>query len=282
MPDRFSAAARAIAAIADDSIDLAAPLLEAIPVTGASVSTMGSLLGTRTLDASDRRAARIDELQFDLGEGPCWDAIRSARPVLEPDLLGHPVRHWPAFLSAIQSESVAALFAFPLMVGPLRFGAIDLYRDAAGELAGEETARAQELAAVVSRHVLRRAIRMAGIAEPAEGDRFSRRIVHQATGFVIAQLGVSAEDAELLIQGRAFADGRPMTAVAADIVERRTVFSADSGFIEDRAAGSPDADAPAPAPAPGRPMLGPPGPSRPTPCPPAGMRPTPPPQRSSE
>ncbi|THG33614.1 GAF and ANTAR domain-containing protein [Naasia lichenicola] len=230
-----------MAAIADDSVGLAAPLLDAIPVTGASVSTIGSLLGTRTLDASDRRAARIDELQFDLGEGPCWDAIQSARPILEPDLLGRPVRHWPAFLGAMQREPVAALFAFPLMVGPLRFGAIDLYRDAAGELAREDAARAEQLAAVVSRHVLRRAIRTAGIAEPAEGDRFSRRIVHQATGFVIAQLGVSAEDAELLIQGQAFSENRPMTEVATDIVERRTVFSMDSGFIEDRSTDAPPA-----------------------------------------
>ena len=50
---------------------------QVFPVTGSAVSTVGGFLGSETVAASDEYAARLDELQFDLGEGPCWDAVRS-------------------------------------------------------------------------------------------------------------------------------------------------------------------------------------------------------------
>jgi AmiR/NasT family two-component response regulator len=58
-------------------------------------------------------------------------------------------------------------------------------------------------------------------------------VIHQATGFVIAQLGVSASDAELLIRARAFAEARTMQQVADDIVGRRIRFTmAGAGIVD--------------------------------------------------
>ena len=172
-----------------------APFLDVLPVTGAAVSTLGELLGSETLIASDQRAARLDELQFDLGEGPCWDAVRLGRPVLETD-----VRHsgrWPAFSTAITAEDVSSIFAFPLAVGSLRFGAIDLYSTAPVRLDETQARQAGAMAAVVGRHVLRRALADIGAEEIPTG--YSRRIVHQATGVVLAQLDISPDDALSLI-----------------------------------------------------------------------------------
>ncbi|NUT58171.1 MAG: ANTAR domain-containing protein, partial [Agromyces sp.] len=52
-------------------------------------------------------------------------------------------------------------------------------------------------------------------------------------GFVIAQLGISPEDAHALIQGQALAEQRPMNDIAADIVERRLRFRVNGDRIED-------------------------------------------------
>ena len=101
--------------------------LSVFPVGGAAVSTIGQVLGSETLAASDPRAARLDELQFDLGEGPCWDAMRSAYPVLVPTLRSTGPARWPAFTESVVRDGVSSVFAFPLTVGPLRFGAVDLY-----------------------------------------------------------------------------------------------------------------------------------------------------------
>lgn len=217
----------------DDPV-AAEAVLAVVPLAGAAISTLGGLLGSETISASDDTIARVDELQFDLGEGPCWDAIATGLPVLEPDIRRRPVHTWPAFSPAISDADVAALFAIPLMVGPLRIGAIDMYDVRPRALEDGDLARATALAETVSRVVLRRAIEQSGLEEGPEPVRpFSRRRIHQATGFVIAQLGVSAADAELLIQARAFAESRSMLQVADDILSRRRRFTVRGGDIED-------------------------------------------------
>lgn len=233
--DGFAAAASALSQMEGADDDLTAPILEAIPVTGAAISTLGDFLGTQTVAVSDHVAARIDEVQFDVGEGPCWDALARRAPVLQPDLQATMQRHWPAFADAMASQEIGALFAFPLLIGPLRIGALDLYTVQPMELGGRDAKRSEVLASIVSRHVLRRAMQTAdSVIDTAEDHApNSRRMIHQATGFVIAQLGISAEDAHLLIQGQAFAQERSMREIAEDLLARRLSFERADNAIED-------------------------------------------------
>jgi hypothetical protein len=228
----LAAALDAVERSADDPTSFCQAFLQMFPVSGAAVSTVGDLLGSETVSASDEVAARVDELQFDLGEGPCWDAMRSARPVLIPDLRGQPAHVWPAFSAAIAEQDVGALFAFPLRVGPLRIGAVDLYAVDAANLSTVETQQASAMAAAVGRHVLRRALNTVGGDYEDTGNVFSRRVIHQATGMVMAQLRIPSDDARLVIQGHAFAASRPMMSIAEDIVERRLNFSRGDEGIE--------------------------------------------------
>jgi hypothetical protein len=192
-------------------------------VSGASISTFGPLLGAETISATDALALRVDELQFDLGEGPCWDALGTRRPVLQPDLGDDSLTSWPAFTNAVRAENIGAVFAFPLVFGPLDIGAVDLYSVDPVTLTREQQRQTLALSAIVSRILLRHALRESdGHSEPS---MFSRRLVHQATGMVLAQMGVSADDAHLLIQARAFAEGRTMQQVATDVVDRRIRFT---------------------------------------------------------
>jgi ANTAR domain len=231
--DEFQAALDEVNDAQGRESELWRPFLDVLPVQGASISTMATFLGTETIAASNPQAAKIDELQFDLGEGPCWDALALARPIFEPDIRSDPRRVWPVFSPAIRGENVGALFAFPLLFGPLRLGAVDLYAEDAAQLTALEARRTEALARVASRVVLLRALRLAGDRDPAlDVNRFSRRIIHQATGMVIAQLDISAEDAVLLIQAHAFAVDRSMRDVADDIVERRLSFEDGTTGIE--------------------------------------------------
>lgn len=210
------------------SPDFCAPFLAALPVTGAAISTLGDLVSPETVCASDPQAARLDELQFDLGEGPCWDASASRRPVIEPDIQRAPLGSWPAFVDAIQDTSVRAMFAFPLLLGPINLGVIDLYSDAVGTLRTDYERTAEALAEAASRRllhdILARLERDPSLDEA--GTEFSRRRIHQATGAVIAQLGVSAQDAALVIRAHAFATSRPVREVADDILTWQLDFSA--------------------------------------------------------
>ena len=221
---------------AGSAVDYTRPFMEQLPVSGAAVSTMGELLGTETISASDPVAARLDELQFDLGEGPCWDAVRLRRPVMEADVRGRPSQVWPAFSQAALDEGVAALYAFPMLIGPLRIGAIDMYSREARTLDPSQTKQAELLADLAGRRVLQRALRaMTEDYSEDTGNPYSRRIVHQATGMVLAQLSMSADDALLVIQAHAFATNRPMMEVSQDVLDGRLDLSAVEGEGESSA-----------------------------------------------
>lgn len=223
MTDAFQTASDALSDFDGDVSELARPFIEFLPVTGASVSTFGPLLDAETVSATDARAERVDELQFDLGEGPCWDALTTRSPVLEPNFAARTSSTWPAFSDAIKSERIGALFAFPLLLGPLGVGAVDLYSVEPMALTADQQRQTQVLSSLVGRILLRHALRLSD--PPTDRSMYSRRLIHQATGMVLIQAGVTAEDARLLIQARAFAENRSMREVADDVVERRIRFT---------------------------------------------------------
>jgi hypothetical protein len=124
-------------------------------------------------------------------------------------------------------RDVSAIFAFPLVVGTLDLGAVDLYAEAPGALTPQQIAGATSLAEVAAWQVLRRVLDDQDMDVPDDelSARSSRREVHQATGMVLAQLNISAKDAALLLRAHAFASGRSVREVATDVVERRLDFS---------------------------------------------------------
>ncbi len=226
----FERARRELSFAHERNTSLCGPFLGALPVAGVAVSLLSGPIGQSTVCASDATAARLDELQFDLGEGPCWQALATRRPVLTPDLRGEPHPAWPVFAEALgrdaRSGEVAAMFAFPLVVGSLGIGAVDLYTTATGELSKTQVADASALASVTAWQVLRRVLGEAPIESlDADGERSSRREVHQATGMVLAQLDITAAEAALLLRAHAFSTGRSVRDFATDVVERRLDFS---------------------------------------------------------
>ncbi|MCS5735459.1 GAF and ANTAR domain-containing protein [Herbiconiux daphne] len=242
----FDAAMDALANAHRSRASLCDPFVDVLPVTGASISVLSRDFGTQTICASDRQAARLDELQFDLGVGPCWDAVSRHVPIIEPDVRNTTTAAWPPFIEAIQHDDVGALYAFPLVIGALDVGAVDLYSTSTGGLSPADIRHASSLASVAARQVLRRVVATDDSAE-AQGDAAlvdeldaagagasdfastgfgsSRREIHQATGMVLAQLSISAEDALLLLRGRAYSSGRSLSEVANDVVERRLSFA---------------------------------------------------------
>jgi hypothetical protein len=60
-----------------------------------------------------------------------------------------------------------------------------------------------------------------------DGLHSDRAEVHQATGMILAQLDIPAQDAFVRLRAYAFADRRPLGEVARDVVARRLVFTED-------------------------------------------------------
>jgi hypothetical protein len=198
-------------------------------VTGAGISTMTGSGVRSVLCATDPVAELIETLQFTLGEGPCVDVVRHRSPVIIPDIARSEdlaTGRWPAFMDGISATGVGALFAFPLAIGAMALGALDLYRDCPGDLpdaALEGALTAADAATLALLHG------MSGPRASARDDLESHSLsfaqVHQATGMVQVQMGVSTEEAFLLVRAHAFASGRSVTDIARDVVQRRLRFS---------------------------------------------------------
>lgn len=211
---------------------LCAGFLKSLPISGAAISVFAGLAPETMVCASDAISARIDELQFDLGEGPRWEALQTRRPVLMPDVRRGPHGAWPVFAKSLVELDVAALFVFPLTLGALDIGVVELYSSEPGPLSPAKHSMALHLADAATWHLLRQLLTLDpghGADAPPDGSPLSRREVHQATGMVLAQSGTTARDALLLIRAHAFAHGRTVREVARDVVSRSLDFSPEGG-----------------------------------------------------
>ena len=108
--------------------DLVRACARSLPVSGVGLALMTPKGPAGTVAATDGAALELEELQFTLGEGPCVDASSSGRPVLQPDLAATGPHRWPVFAGGALAAGVAAVFAFPLRVGAIHVGVLDLYR----------------------------------------------------------------------------------------------------------------------------------------------------------
>jgi hypothetical protein len=206
--------------------DLCRPFVERLSVTGASISVIGRRMRRMTVCSSDRVAARLEGLQFDLGEGPQWEVMKTGIPVLSADLSPQATAGWPVFGDAAARLGAAALFAFPLAIGAVTVGVINLYRTTPGALDVRMIALARSLTDQVAGAAVKAAICSAEADDDPEdaGTATMRREVHQATGMILAQLELSATEAFSLLRGHAFASSRTMEDVATDVVARRLDF----------------------------------------------------------
>jgi hypothetical protein len=208
---------------------IAALCVQTLGVKGAGISMVTNEGNRGVVCATDDIAAQIEDLQFTLGEGPCVDAVSTGAPVMvgdlhQPDDIA--VDRWPAFMKGATSIGVRAVFAFPLRIGAISVGAIDMYRDSPGELANQDISGALLAADSAALALLR--------LDAGPNDTFADDVdnratyqlqVHQATGMVQVQLGVKTEEAFLMLRARAFASGRPLADIATDVVARRLRFS---------------------------------------------------------
>jgi len=197
-------------------------------MSGAGIMLMSGDVPRGSLCSTDDVSALIERLQYDLGEGPCVDAHRLDHPVLEPDLAEPATPRWLAFTGPALDAGARAVFGFPLHVGAVRLGALNLHRDRPGALDGEQHADALVMADVAAEAVLLLQAKAppGTLAAELEAGADFRYVVHQAAGMVAAQLDVSVTQALIRLRAYAFGNDRPLTDVARDVVARNLRFEA--------------------------------------------------------
>jgi len=218
------------------ALDLEADLERSLPETlclqcaatldlcGAGMALMNDAGHQGVVGASGPLAARLEDLQFELGEGPALDASRANAPVLDPDLSAGETARWPGFGPAAEAAGVRAVFALPLQVGAVRLGSLCLYRPAPGHLDRDETASAfayADAAVVVLLHLQAQMLPSLALHPDLREPLEYRAEVHQATGFLAVQASIGLTEALLLLRAHAFASDRPLLQVARDVLAGR-------------------------------------------------------------
>jgi GAF domain-containing protein len=132
----------------------------------------------------------LDAVQYDLGEGPCVDALREADAVVAPDLAAD--RRWPRYVPAAVQHGVRSQMAIKLYLdeeGTL--GGLNLYSTASSAI----DPQAEPMAELFATHA---ALALGNAREKATLNEAlsTRQVIGQAIGIVMERYDISS--------GRAF------------------------------------------------------------------------------
>ena len=228
---RYLTARALIAAEAADGVHgvagslqrLCRSLTKHLSLTGVAISLMSEAGSQGVAAASDDDIKQIDELQFTTGVGPSHDAFLARRPVLTPNLGSGSGDRWPGYTSAAIAAGVGAVFAFPLHVGAVAFGVLDLYAARPGTLCDRQLAMALTFAQIATETLLDRDLAASGgHLEPSlELALDSRAEIHQAQGMLMVTLRVGPTEALARMRAHAFAHDQPLIGLAREIIAGR-------------------------------------------------------------
>jgi len=203
--------------------------VEVLPVDRAAVTISVTATAWEPLSATDDTAARIEAKQSITGEGPAVDAMTRGGPVLVDDLAAEFDR-WPGLSAALGSDARGAMFAFPLQIGAIAVGVLDLYRVKPIPLQPNDMTAMLAVADIVTMVLLSRTPPIEGVSSASDvwwTPSPTSREVHQATGMVVAQLAIPPNVAYLRLRAYAFTHDQPLTEVAREVIERKLRFESD-------------------------------------------------------
>lgn len=157
-----------------------------------------------------------------LGEGPERDAWVNGAPEHVATVAALGDRR-PGLAAALAQAGVGAIDAFPLQVGAARFGVMTLYRARPGPLSDALLVMALATADALTGALLdlQAEATAATLPRPLEDGMLVQAVVHQATGVTAERCGCSVDEALVRLRAMAFAAGRPLVEVAADVVSGR-------------------------------------------------------------
>lgn len=159
----------------------------------------------------------LDDLQYTLGDGPTLEAAQHGRTLAEPDLSAADPARWPLFLPAAAHTPLCALIATPLRLGAATIGVLTGYRTTPGPLAAAHLHDLHRLGRNLT-HLL-----ITHLTTPANdtGLRLHRAEIHQATGFLAAELGIPLGQALLRLRAHAATHNQPLTDLAHALLTHR-------------------------------------------------------------
>jgi GAF domain-containing protein len=196
----------------DQAISNATQIVDGCDLVGISIAHKD---GIDTPAGSDEATRRIDELQYALGQGPCFDALREHHTVHSADLARDD--RWPEWGPRMAQElGVVSTVSYRLYVTGSTIGVLNLYSRTVDGFDGDDIENGRALAA----HV---AVAVAGAqdAEHLERALVNRTLIGQAEGILMERFDISPDQAFGVL--RRISQGRniKLNKVAEELVRTR-------------------------------------------------------------
>lgn len=170
-----------------------------------------------TAASTDEVARRIDEIEIEVGEGPCVDAIRDEAYQHDPDLTDAHTP-WPRFTERIVRDTpVRSAIGYRLLLDGDKVGALNLFSDTPGGL----TKKSADVGAVIASFasVALMAIRSREQAATLRRGLQSNREIGKAVGLLMAAHHVSGDEAFEMLRSTSQELNMKLTQVASQIIE---------------------------------------------------------------
>ena len=198
--------------------DLGTRLVDLLGVDGAGVMLEDPDGNLRFATATDDLLRQIEELQIEVGDGPCVRAARQGIVVSVPDT--RTDTQFPRFSPLAADRGLCSVHSFPMRLGEDSVGALNVYAKRSGELDAYGRRAGQALTDVATAALLNaRAFRAtSSLAEHLQRALDSRVAVEQAKGFLAARCGVSTTEAFELLRRAARDSRRKISLVAREVV----------------------------------------------------------------
>ncbi|WP_083259950.1 GAF and ANTAR domain-containing protein [Cellulosimicrobium cellulans] len=198
----------------DRVVELAMVMVPGCESAGISLVSRGRI---RSVAVSSPLVARGDALQYDLGEGPCLDAIREATVVESADVESDP--RWPRWApTAARELGVRSMLGVQLYTSDDAHGALNLYSTRTGAFGDEAHHLTTTFAAVAAA-----AIAAARTEEQLQSAVRTRTLIGQAQGIIMERYTLS-EARAFAVMSRVSQDSNvKLVDVAREIVDTRRI-----------------------------------------------------------
>jgi GAF domain-containing protein len=171
-----------------------------------------------TAACTDPLVLVLDQRQYETGDGPCLDAVRSG--TINRTSTADSSLRWPQLTQWAREEGVHSLLAAPLVAGGLPVGALNLYgtRPDAFAAVDDELVllfTAQASVALTNARLYRRATALnAQLAEAMA----SRAVIEQAKGVLVGTRGLTPDEAFLELRDLSQHRNQKLREVALEVV----------------------------------------------------------------